>query len=152
MRAGKPADAAVFLDAILRSDHLTERGRANVYWLDAEAHRLAGDDDAHVDALGGFLVAAEVLPPDDDMKKREVDARSALIARKVKARALFGKTPDAAIPVEDARDPSGVVAELGCVEGGVSVASSGERRVEERRLVCRDRPVVLFFDVTHAGE
>src|SRR3954468_6130897 len=47
MRAGKPADAAVFLDAILRSDHLSERGRANVYWLAAEAHGMAGDDDGH---------------------------------------------------------------------------------------------------------
>ncbi len=154
MRAGKPEHAALFLDAMLHSDHLTDRGRANVYWFAAEAHRQAGQEDALVDALGGFLVAVEVVPADDEMLRRAVDARAMLLARKLKTHPLLGKSPGAAIPVEDARDPSGLVAELGCVEDAVStVPGAGGRRLEERRVICNDtgESLVLFFDVTHAG-
>ena len=154
MHAGKPAHAAMFLDAILRSDHLTDRGRANVYWLASEAHRLAKHDDALLDALGGFLVASAVLPSDDELRVREVEARATLLARKVKDRALFGKSPGAAIPVEDARDPSGIVAELGCVEDKVATMPASqldERRLEQRRMICSESgdSLVLWFDVTH---
>jgi hypothetical protein len=157
LRASQPTHATVFIDAILRSDHLTERGRANVYWLAAEAHRLAGNDAGLVEALGGFLVAAAVLDADDDMRMREVEARAAIVARKVKVDPTLGKTPNEAIPVEDVRDPSGIVAELGCGARGDSryieakVASHGDE-LEERRLICTGtgEQLVLWFDLTHS--
>src|SRR5437016_722683 len=73
MRADKPTHALLFLDAILRSDHLTERGRADVYWLSVEANRLARDEPALTEALGGFLVASAIVPSDDDMRAREIE-------------------------------------------------------------------------------
>lgn len=157
LRASQPKHATAFIDAILRSDHLTERGRANVYWLAAEAHRLAGDDDGLVDSLGGFLVSAAVLEPDDDMQLREVEARAAIVARKVKVDSVLGKTPNDAIQVEDVRDASGIVAELGCGARGDSryveqkVAAHGAA-LEERRLICTGtgEPLVLWFDLTHS--
>lgn len=151
LRASQPKHATVFIDAILRSDHLTDRGRANVYWLGAEAHRLARNDQGLVDALGGFLVAAAVLDPDDDMRVREVEARATLVARRLQSdpTSRLGKTPDEAIPVEDARDPSGIVAELGCVED--SKTQHQETALEERHVTCRSgRPLVLWFDLTHS--
>lgn len=156
LRANQPQHAALFLDAILGSDHLSDRGRANIYWLAADAHRMAGHDDGYVDALGGFLVAADLLPVDEELRRREVEARARLLARKVRRDPLLGKSPHAAIRVEDARDPSGVAAELGCVEQAVSThgltdaEDHQERRLEERRLLCEGegRPVVLWFDVT----
>ncbi|HEY4223671.1 MAG TPA: hypothetical protein VGO62_20080, partial [Myxococcota bacterium] len=111
------------------------------------------------DALGGFLVAAEVLPPDDELREREVEARSTLLARKVKNTALFGKSPESAIVVEDARDAPGVVAELGCVEDAVSSSGSPSgQRLEQRRVICNAASglgaagdsLVLWFDVTQA--
>jgi hypothetical protein len=149
MRANQPQHAALFLDAILDSDHLSDRGRANIYWLAADAHRLAGHEAAYIDALGGFLVAADLLPIDSEMRRREVEARAALVARKVKRDPFLGKTPRDAIRVEDARDPAGIAAELGCVEDAVSTHGEPDRRLEERRLICRGRgDVVLWFDVT----
>ncbi len=146
LRASQPKHASVFIDAILRSDHLTDRGRANVYWLGAEAHRLAGNERGLVDSLGGFLVAAAVLPPDDDMRVREVEARATLVARRLQADPTLGKTPDEAIPVEDARDAPGIVAELGCVED----SKLAHDALEERRVICRSgAPLVLWFDLTH---
>lgn len=157
LRANQPQHASTFIDAILRSDHLTERGRANVYWLSAEAHRLAGNDDGLVEALGGFLVSAAVLEPDEDMRLREVEARAAIVARKVEGDPALGKTPTEAIAVEDAREPSGIVAELGCGAQGDSryveekVSSHGEV-LEERRLICTGtgEQLVLWFDLTHS--
>jgi hypothetical protein len=146
LRASQPKHASVFIDAILRSDHLTDRGRANVYWLGAEAHRLAGNERGLVDSLGGFLVAAAVLPHDDDMRVREVEARAALVARRLQADPTLGKSPDEAIPVEDARDAPGIVAELGCVED----SKRAHEALEERRVICRSgAPLVLWFDLTH---
>lgn len=149
LRANQPAHAALFLDAILKSDHLSDRGRANVYWLAADAHRQAGHDSAHADALGGFLVAAEVLPDDEDLRRREVEARAALVARRLKLDPSLGKSPLDAIRVEDARDVTGVAAELGCVEDGGATHGKEDRLLEERRLICREAGrVVLWFDVT----
>ena len=146
LRASQPKHASVFIDAILRSDHLTDRGRANVYWLGAEAHRLSGNEQGLVDSLGGFLVAAAVLPPEDDMRVREVEARAALVARRLQSDPALGKTPGDAIPVEDARDAPGIVAELGCVED----SKLAHDALEERRVICRSgAPLVLWFDLTH---
>jgi hypothetical protein len=160
MRADQPGRAVQFLEAILRSDHLTERGRADVYWLIVEAHRLDRNEVALADALGGFLVAAEVVPPDEDIRQREVEARATLLAKKVKTRALFGKSPDAAIPIEDVREAPSIVAELGCgkdgaaswVEDKVSTVPADDRRLEERSLICSDgnESLELWFDVTQA--
>ena len=164
MRSGQPRQAAAFLDAILKSDHLSDRGRANVYWLAADAHHLAGNDERYVDCLAGFLVAAEVLPQDGDMRKREVDARAALVARKLKTSPVLGKSPSEAIHVEDARDPSTIVAELVCGRTGRYVedivakhgAADGDtsRQLEERRLRCSEggSQLVLWFDVTHTRD
>src|SRR5262245_42323712 len=62
LRAGAPDTAAAFLDAIIRSDHLTDRGRTNVYWLLAQASRAAGQEERMIDAFGGFLVASQIVP------------------------------------------------------------------------------------------
>jgi hypothetical protein len=150
LRADQPQHAALFLDAILGSDHLSDRGRANIYWLAADAHRSAGHDEAYVNALGGFLVAADLLPLDEDLRRREVEARAALLARKLKRDPQLGKSPEDAIRVEDAREAAGVAAELGCVEDAVATHGESERRLEERRLKCHGREdhVVLWFDVT----
>lgn len=158
LRANQPQHAALFLDAILGSDHLSDRGRANIYWLAADAHHLAEHDGEYIDALGGFLVAADLLPIDEDLRVRQVEARATLLARKVKRDPLLGKSPRAAIRVEDPRDAAGVAVVLGCVEQAVSThgirgeEQSEERRLEERRLLCEgDREsVVLWFDVTRA--
>jgi hypothetical protein len=80
LRAGAPDHSALFLQAILRSDHLTDRGRANVYWLLAEASRLGEQDKQLVDALGGFLIAASVVPEDADIQLRTEEARMSLSA------------------------------------------------------------------------
>jgi len=160
MRNNQPRQAGAFLDAILKSDHLSDRGRANVYWLAADAHHLAGEDARHADCLAGFLVAADLLPGDGDMKKREVEARSTLVARKLKTSPALGKSPSSAIHVEDARDPATIVSELPCGRSGRyvenAVATHGEdasdgRQLEERRLVCSEGggQLVLWFDVTH---
>jgi hypothetical protein len=161
MRAGSPDTAAIFLDAIVRSDHLTDRGRTNVYWLLAQANRAAGNEDRMLDAFGGFLVASQIVPTDDDLKQREVEARSILLANKVASRDL-GKTPEAAIPVEDARDPPSIVAELSCgpngrasyVEDAVSTFQNpSQRMLESRTLTCTSdgHQIVLWFDVTHSA-
>lgn len=146
LRASQPKHASVFIDAILRSDHLTDRGRANVYWLGAEAHRQAGDERGLVDSLGGFLVAAAVLPHDDDMRAREVEARATLVARRLAQDPTLGKSPSEAIPIEDTREASGIVAELGCIED----SKTAHDVLEERRVICRSgAPLVLWFDLTN---
>ena len=80
LRAGEPEHSAMFLEAILRSDHLTDRGRANVYWLLAEARRIGARDPELVDALGGFLIAASVVPEDLDIQGRTEEAQAHLLA------------------------------------------------------------------------
>ncbi|OGQ24489.1 MAG: hypothetical protein A2138_15840 [Deltaproteobacteria bacterium RBG_16_71_12] len=162
LRAGEGAHAALFLDAILKSDHLTDRGRANLYWLLVDAHRArlarlgaTQADQALVDALGGFLVAADVLEQDADLAVRQVEARAVLTATRLRSNPDLGQSPDAAIIVEDARDPAGVVAELRC---GPRDEHYYERQVssvgglESRELVCAGDGTLrtLWFDVSLA--
>ncbi len=162
LRAGQGGHAALFLDAILRSDHLTDRGRANLYWLLADAHRarLAAEGATHVDAalvdaLGGFLVAADVLEPDADLGARQVEARAVLVATRLRSDPVLGMSPESPIAVEDARDPAGVIAELRC---GPRAERYYERQVsnrgglESRELVCSGDGTLrtLWFDLSAA--
>lgn len=162
LHAGQGGHAALFIDAIIRSDHLTDRGRANLYWLLADAHRarLATEGATHadaalVDALGGFLVAADVLEPDPDLSARQVEARAVLVATRLRVDPGLGKSPASPISVEDAREPAGVVAELRC---GPRAERYYQRRVsnvgglESRQLVCSGDGTLrtLWFDVSAA--
>jgi hypothetical protein len=160
MRGGEPGTAAVLLDAIVRGDHLTERGRANVYWLLAHAHRAAGDEAPMLDAFGSFLLASAVLEVNgearEDLRAREVAARSVLVAHRVASEPRLGKSPDAAIPVEDVRDPAGIVAEMSCggrrsyQEGAVSQVRGVHGPLESRQLTCTHdgSSLVLWFDLS----
>lgn len=162
LRAGEGAHAALFLNAILRSDHLTDRGRANLYWLLVDAHRarLARQgatqaDQPLVDALGGFLVAADVLDPDPDLAPRQSEARAVLTASRLRLYPDLGQSPDEPITVEDTGDPAGVIAELRC---GPRAERYYERQVssvgglESRELVCAGDGTLrtLWFDVSLA--
>ena len=162
LRADQGGHAALFLDAILRSDHLTDRGRANLYWLLADAHRarLAAEGATHVDAalvdaLGGFLIAADVLEPDADLSARQVEARAVLVATRLRVDPVLGMSPESPIAVEDVRDPAGVIAELRC---GPRAERYYERQVsnrdglESRELVCSGDGTLrtLWFDVSLA--
>ena len=86
MEAHQPRHALVFLDALRRSDRLTDRGRANLYWMTAEAARAAGDAVTERDALGGFLVAAQLLPDDDIIGARARAAQQGFVALRAQAR------------------------------------------------------------------
>ncbi|MBI1948922.1 MAG: hypothetical protein HYS27_24760 [Deltaproteobacteria bacterium] len=162
LRAGEGAHAALFLDAILRSDHLTDRGRANLYWLLVDAHRArlarlgaTHADVALVDALGGFLVAADVLEADADMALQQAEARAVLTATRLRIDPDLGQSPAAPIIVEDASDPAGVIAALRC---GPRDEPYYERQVssvgglESRELVCAGDGTLrtLWFDVSLA--
>jgi hypothetical protein len=139
--------------AMLRSDFLTDHGRANLYWLLAEAS-IGVDDDRRRDALGGYLVAASVIPPDPDVVTRMRQARGALLALKVQQQAL-GLTPAQAILVPSHTDADLVVAALSCGNDGGRYV---ERRLpgtfrsdalEPRRLLCSENgdELTLWFRV-----
>lgn len=162
LRAGDYEHAALFLDAILGSDHLTDRGRANLYWLLVDAHRgrlttrgATHADGALVDALGGFLVAADVLEPDPDLAERQVEARAILTATRLRVDPGLGQSPDEPITVEDTREPASVVAALRC---GPRAERYHERTVssvgglESRELVCAGDGTLrtLWFDLSFA--
>lgn len=84
LRENEPDVAVRLLKALARSDHLTDRGRANVYWLLAEAERQEGNSQGMVDALGGFLVAATVID-DADVTSRVEEAEIAFDVAKTMA-------------------------------------------------------------------
>jgi len=139
--------------AMLRSDFLTDHGRANLYWLLAEAS-VGVDDDLRRDALGGYLVAATLVPPDPDVVTRGRKARSALLALKVQQQAL-GLTPAQAILVPSHTDADLVVAALSCgndggryVERRLPGTFRGEA-LEPRRLLCSENgdELTLWFRV-----
>lgn len=139
--------------AMLRSDFLTDHGRANLYWLLAEAS-VGVDDDRRRDALGGYLVAASLIPPDPDVVTRMRKARGALLAMKVQQQAL-GLTPAHAIRVPSHTDADLVVAALSCghdggryVERRLPGTFRGEA-LEPRRLLCSENgdELTLWFRV-----
>lgn len=122
---GDRRGAVPLLGALLRSDLLTDQGRANFYWLLADT--AAGiDDDVRQDALGGFIVAASVVPEDAETRRRLRQARGALLAIKIKQQAL-GASPQQAIVVPSTTDADIVVAALEC-------GKAGDGRYVERRL------------------
>jgi hypothetical protein len=122
---GDRRGAVPLLGALLHSDLLTDQGRANFYWLLADT--AAGiDDDVRQDALGGFIVAASVVPEDAETRRRLRQARGALLAIKIKQQAL-GASPQQAIVVPSTTDADIVVAALEC-------GKAGDGRYVERRL------------------
>jgi hypothetical protein len=148
--------------AVLATDFLTDGGRTNLYWMKAESHRQLGDHDGRMESLGAFLIAAELVPEDDEIMLRRLLARSALAAMRVTVDPGFGRTPEMAISVEDVREPASIMASLSCGPAGrghyVDVAirsvERAEARLLQRRAECRPGGVVLelWFDVTHAGD
>jgi hypothetical protein len=156
--------AAGLFRAVLATDFLTDKGRTNIYWMAAESSRRIHDTRGRSDALGGFLIASELVDEDDDLVLRRLIARSVLAAIRVAEDPGFGRSPELAISVEDAREPASIMASLSCGPGGegryVDVAirsverppSEAERRVVRRTAQCQQtgRTLDLFFDVTHA--
>lgn len=143
-------------EALLRCDFLTERGRANLYWLSAEAARGV-DDGKRRDALAGYLVAASILPPDSELKDKVGRARAMLLADQVQLRGL-GDSPERAIVVDSAGDADTLVAQLGCgargqspyvVRHGLVTASDDDEGLAARRLLCTENgdELVLWFRV-----
>gem|GEM_PF-1425949 len=153
LQRGERRAAIPRLQALLGSDLLSERGRANLYWLLADA-AVGIDDAVRRDALGGYLVTASVLPPDGEVRDRMGRARSQLLADHVGSAAL-GRTPEQAIDVDEAGDVDGVVAALQCGRrGGRYVARAAstapdERGLSMRRLLCTETgdELVLWFRV-----
>jgi hypothetical protein len=159
VEGNRHAEAGALLDAVLRSDHLTDRGRANLYWLAADAHHRSGDTAAATDALGGFLVAFQVLPSDAELERRAVHARATLVTQKMERDPALGRGAENPIPVEDLRDPTTVMARLGCGPSGDAryvdetveqVRSVDDRKLLSRRAVCSSDGKILrlWFDVT----
>jgi hypothetical protein len=123
-RDGDRAGVVARARALLRTDFLSDPGRANLYWLIAENSR-GHDDSMHVDALGGFLVAGAELSAEPAFVERLAQARAWLIAAKIQA-SLLGHAPDKAIHLDSQEDADRVVAALSC-------GARGSPYVEDRR-------------------
>lgn len=142
-------------EALLRCDFLTERGRANLYWLAAEAARDV-DDAKRADALAGYLVAASVVPADPEIKDKIGRARAMLLADKVQGGGA-GRSPDRAIVVDNAGEADSLVAQLGCGARGRSpyierhglVTTHADDQPAPRRLLCTENgdELVLWFRI-----
>jgi hypothetical protein len=156
LQRGDKAGAIPRLQALLGSDYLSERGRANLYWLLADAADGL-DDERRRDALGGYLVAASILPVDAELRDRMGRARAWLLADDVHARAL-GTSPATAIDVDSVREADVVVAALHCGHrGGRYVVRPAQPRagavsdpgdsLAARRLLCTETgdELVLWF-------
>lgn len=146
--------------AVLATDYLTDKGRANLYWMRAESFGEMRQEDGRRDALAGFLVASDLPPADEDLTARRLLARSALTAMRVEEDPGFGRSPETPISVEDLREPASIISSLSCGESRdahyVDVAIRSVRREQSRlvhrRAECeRDGAVLdLWFDVTNA--
>jgi len=153
--AGDRAGALPLLRAIVRSELLTDHGRASLYWLLAEAAQGV-DRDVRKDALGGYVVAASVIDDDDPERHRRMQqARAALLALRVQEQAL-GTSPHAPIVVSSDSDADSVVAALDCGKAGAG--RYVERRLPQalrggdpspRRLLCTENgdELTLWFSV-----
>lgn len=158
---GRRAEAAGSFAAILASDFLTDRGRANLYWVLAGLYRGLAAPEAEAAALGGFLVTSSLLPTDEELTTRQLVARSIRAALRVQSQPEFGRSPEAPIGVEDAREPSSIVASLACGDAGSghyidvaidAVGPMGGERLLRHRVACDESGDVLdlWFDVTYA--
>jgi hypothetical protein len=154
------AAAVPRLDALLRCDFLSERGRANLYWLLAEAARGV-DDGRRRDALAGYLVAASILPPDLELREKVARARAMLLAGKVQSGEGVGASPERAIVVDSLGEADTLVAHLGCgVRGQAPYISrrvpplaredDDDDGLAARRLLCTENgdELVLWFRVS----
>lgn len=147
--------------AVLSSDTLTDRGRANLYWVVARLHRDQGNAEGEAEALAAFLVASEFVPPDERIVSQQLVARALRAALRVENEPHFGRTPDTPIRVEDTREPASILASLPCGQSGegryLDIAIDafapleGERLIR-RRAACDESGDVLdlWFDVTYA--
>lgn len=159
--SGDEAGAAMIFQAVLASDLLTDRGRANLYWVLAGLHRELQEPEKEAEALGAFLVASEVLEVDPQTQARQLVARSVRAALRVKEQAAFGRSPNSAIQVEDTREPSSILASLNCGSDGngryldVSIDSYEPidgNRLQHRKATCDENGDVLelWFDLSYA--
>ena len=151
---GDRRGALPLLGALLHSDLLTDQGRASFYWLRANT-AVGIDDSVRQDALAGFMVAASVLPEDEETRRRLRHARASLLAIKIKQQTL-GTSPRQAIVVPSATDADIVVAALDCGRDGDGHYI--ERRLQAplrgddatpRRLLCTENgdELTLWFRV-----
>lgn len=147
--------------AVLSSDTLTDKGRANLYWVVAGLYRSVGDGPAESDALAAFLVASELVDADERILAQQLVARALRAALRVESEPHFGRTPEAPIRVEDTREPASILASLPCGRSGegryLDVGIDGYTPLEGERLIrrraaCDESGDVLdlWFDVTYA--
>lgn len=164
LERGDDAVGLGYLRAVLRSDFLTPRGRAQVYWSAAGAARRIGDRDGERSHLEGFLLVRETLPDDDHARDADLAiqasiARGVLLAHQVEERGL-GRAPSSALVVEDEGDTRATIAALSCGEDGrdalafvdEALVERGENILLRRGVVCTsggDR-FHLWFDVSSA--
>jgi hypothetical protein len=159
---GDHARAADLFSAVLATDFLTDEGRADLYWMKAEAHRRMDDPAARTDALGSFLLSSELVPPTQDLLTRRLLARSALVAMKVADDPGFGRSPETPITVQDVREPASIMASLSCGPSGrghyVDIAIRSVKRagddssLVQRRAECHPsgHTLELWFDLSQA--
>lgn len=158
---GQHEIAVAFYGAVLATDYLSDRGRANLYWMRAESFAVLGDDDGRRDALLGFLVTSELSAADDETEARRLLARSVLTAMRVNEDPAFGRSPEDPIAVEDLREPASIMSSLSCgprrdahyVDVAIRSVRKEESSLVQRRAQCEGDGAVLelWFDVTHAS-
>ena len=158
---GDDAAAAALFRAVLASDLLTDRGRANLYWVVAGIYRDLRDPENEAEALGAYLIASDLLEIDAQTEARRLVARSVRAALRVREQSAFGRSPNAAIQVEDTREPSSILASLGCGSDGngryldVSIDSYEPidgNPLQHRKATCDETGDVLelWFDMSYA--
>ena len=157
---GRFALAAARFRAVLKTDFLTDEGRAHVYRYAARAHHALGDVAGEQDALGAFVLASELVANPETFERARLDARARLAAVKVRDDERFGRSRDVPIPVDDPREPSSVIGALRCGAQGrsgfedVSIAAVSHKgaRLLRRRASCRagSETIELWFNVTWA--
>lgn len=155
LKRDAPAEALPRLQAVLHSDFLTDRGRADLYWLVAEAARDL-DDAVYADALAGYLVAASLVPDDVELTRRTRDAQTALTLRRVQ-RFDVGATRQRAIVVDNEYQARRVLEALPCgadggghyVERRLPPSLQQDDPLTARRVLCTENgdERVLWFRI-----
>lgn len=157
---GEHRIAVALYGAVLGTDYLTDKGRANLYWMRAESFTEISDEAGRRDSLLGFLIASDLAPSDDDIKARRLLARSVVTAMRVEEDPRFGRSPEDPISVEDLQEPASIISTLSCgperdahyVDVAIRSVHRDESRLVHRRAECAGDGAVLdlWFDVTHA--